>query len=390
MDVPKVLIVDDDPIIRTLLRHALSGETYQLLEATNGRQALEVADSERPDLILLDVMMPELNGIEVLRRLKAREHTGHIPVIIITALSGEADVATSLDEGAIDHITKPFSELIVKTRVRAALRNRVAPPHIGEAPEPKRGRCIGFLGAKGGVGVTTAAVNTAVAMAAPQRSVALVELRYWPGTAAMQLGLTAGGNLDKVLTQPLGSRLNSEMITPHLRVHRSGVKLLAAPPALAPDCAPASRHHPRDLLQVLAGVFDFVIVDLPSAESTLAMGILNACDFIVLTVELESTCIVLSRLVYDSVTSGRLHADSTGALLILHDLSAGTLVPVGHARDQLPCPVIGVVPPCGGENLHALKTGVPVIHSAPTSAAAVAYSELGARLMAERISALTF
>ena len=390
MDVPKVLIVDDDQIIRTLLRHALGGETYQLLEASNGRQALEVVDNETPDLILLDVMMPELNGIEVLRRLKSQEHTQHIPVIIITALTGEADVATSLDEGAIDHITKPFSELIVKTRVRAALRNRAAPTPTGESPAPKRGRCIGFLGAKGGVGVTTAAVNTAVAMAAPQRSVALVELRDSPGTAAMQLGLTTGGNLDKVLTQPLGSRLKPEMISPHFRIHRSGVKLLAAPPALAPERGPASPHQPGELLQVLAEMFDFVILDLPDAKSAMAPSVLNACEFVVLTVELEATCIALTRLVNDSLASGRRLPDSVGALLILHDHSAGTLITVGRARDQLSCPIIGVIPPSGAENLHALKTGVPVFHSAPSSAAAVAYSELGARLMADRISALTF
>lgn len=390
MDVPKVLIVDDDQIIRTLLRHALSSETYQLLEASNGRQALEVVDSEMPDLILLDVMMPELNGIQVLRSLKSQEHTQHIPVIIITALTGEADVATSLDEGAIDHITKPFSELIVKTRVRAALRHRIGLLRTAPSPVSKRGRCIGFLGAKGGVGVTTAAVNSAVAMTAPQRSVALVELRHSPGTAAMQLGMNSGGNLDSVLTQTLGSGLNSEMIRPHFRVHRSGVKFLAAPPALTPNDASASRHHPRDLLQVLVEMFDFVIVDLPSASSTLAMGVLNACDYVVLTVELEATCIHMARIVYDCIASDRSQPDSMGALLILHDLAAGTLIPVGHARDQLPCAVVGVIPPCGGENLHALKTGVPIIHAAPISAAAIAYSELGARLMAEKIAALTF
>ena len=156
------------PLSFTLLRHTLGGEAYLLLEARDGRHALEVVERETPDLILLDVKMPELDGIQVLRRLKSDERTRDIPVIIVTALTAEADVATSLDEGAVDHISKPFSELIVRARVRAALRNRAAAAaRDGTSPAPKRGRVIGFTGIKGGVGVTTAAVNTAVAIAGP-------------------------------------------------------------------------------------------------------------------------------------------------------------------------------------------------------------------------------
>jgi CheY-like chemotaxis protein len=389
MAAPKILIVDDDEIIRTLLRHALGGEIYSLLEAHDGRQALEVVDREMPDLVLLDVMMPEMDGIEVLRRLKSQQRTSHIPVIIITALTSEADVATSLDEGAIDHISKPFSELIVKTRVRAALRNRTGPA-AAESPAPKRGRCIGFLGVKGGVGSTTTAVNTALAIVAPQRSVVVVELRESPGTAAMQLGLSSGSTLDNVLDQPLGSRLNSEMVASHLRLHRSGVRLLAAPTTLMPRREVTVRHQSEDLIRVLAEMFDFVILDLPSAATPPSRAVLNGCDYLVLTLELEATCLALSRPVLDRITSDRQRPDSMGALLVLHDVAAGTLIPVGYARSQLTCPVIGVIPPCGAENLQALKTGVPVLHSAPSCAAAVAYSEFGARLMADRIVALTF
>lgn len=390
MDLPKVLIVDDDEIIRTLLRHTLGGEAYVLLEARDGRQALEVVAREMPDLILLDVMMPELDGMQVLRQLKSDERTCGIPVIIVTALTGEADVAASLEEGAIDHISKPFSELIVRTRVRAALRNRAASAAgDGTTPAPKRGRVIGFAGIKGGVGVTTAAVNTALAMTGPQRSVVVVELRESPGTAATQLGLMSGGNLDTVLSQSAGGGLNAATIGPHLRPHRSGIQLLAAPPTLdfRRGIEPRQAEH---LLQVLSGMFDFVIVDLPGAMTPLTRNVLNACEFLVLTLELEATCIALSRLVFASIVSGRLRPDSVGALLILHQPSAGTLITVGHARGQLECPVIGVIPPCGEQNLHALKTSVPVVHSAPSCAAAVAYSELGARLMAERIAGLTF
>ena len=124
MDQPKVLVVDDDQVIRTLMRYCLDGEAYTLIEAENGTRALEIADQELPDLILLDVMMPGLDGMAVLRRLKERQLTSHIPVIMFTALSQESQVSEWLDAGAIDHIGKPFSALVLRARVRAALRDR--------------------------------------------------------------------------------------------------------------------------------------------------------------------------------------------------------------------------------------------------------------------------
>ena len=122
MHQPKILIVDDDENNRMVLSDALAGEHYTLLEAVNGNDALKVAEKETPDLILLDVLMPGLDGITTLRKLKEQEKTRHIPVIMVTALNLDTQISICLDEGAIDHIPKPFSNIVVRARVRAALR----------------------------------------------------------------------------------------------------------------------------------------------------------------------------------------------------------------------------------------------------------------------------
>src|SRR3989304_5333636 len=122
MHQPKILIADDDENNRTVLRDALSDERYTLLEAVNGNDALKVAEKEAPDLVLLDIIMPGLDGITVLRKLKEQEKTRHIPVIVVSALNLDTQVTICLDEGAIDHIAKPFSNIVVRARVRAALR----------------------------------------------------------------------------------------------------------------------------------------------------------------------------------------------------------------------------------------------------------------------------
>ncbi|NLG27481.1 MAG: response regulator transcription factor [Chloroflexi bacterium] len=115
-----VLLVDDEERLRSLLRAYLSQEGYRILAAANGREALHIARQEKPDLIVLDVMMPEMDGLEFLRQFRAREQG--VPVIMLTARVDEADMVLGLELGADDYVTKPFSPRVLVARVRAALR----------------------------------------------------------------------------------------------------------------------------------------------------------------------------------------------------------------------------------------------------------------------------
>jgi diguanylate cyclase (GGDEF)-like protein len=118
---PTVLVVDDVPTNIHMLGSVLR-DMAEILVATSGRQALEIARAgQRPDLILLDVMMPELNGYEVCRRLRDDPWTRDIPVIFVTARSEEEDETRGLELGAVDYVTKPFSASIVRARVRTHL-----------------------------------------------------------------------------------------------------------------------------------------------------------------------------------------------------------------------------------------------------------------------------
>lgn len=117
---PKILLVDDTPANLTVLGEALEDE-YSVFVATDGATALEIAATEQPDLILLDIMMPGMDGYEVCRRLKEDEGTSRIPVIFITAMAGEEAETRGLEMGAVDYITKPFRIAIVRARVRTHL-----------------------------------------------------------------------------------------------------------------------------------------------------------------------------------------------------------------------------------------------------------------------------
>ena len=117
---PRLLLVDDEPTNLQVLRQVLQAD-YRLLFATDGERAVQLVHEQRPDLILLDIMMPRMDGYAVCRALKANPETAGIPVIFITALSDSQDETAGFDAGAVDYITKPVSPPVVRARVRTHL-----------------------------------------------------------------------------------------------------------------------------------------------------------------------------------------------------------------------------------------------------------------------------
>ncbi|MDD3153974.1 MAG: response regulator transcription factor [Victivallaceae bacterium] len=119
----KILIVEDEPPIRELIKMTLEGAGFsEVYEASDGEGALALAKNIRPDLILLDWMLPGMDGLDVCRNLKKSDELGSIPVMMLTAKSEESDIVLGLEMGAVDYVTKPFSRKVLIARVRAQLR----------------------------------------------------------------------------------------------------------------------------------------------------------------------------------------------------------------------------------------------------------------------------
>lgn len=120
----KILIVDDEQDILELLNYNLGREGYQVFSAETGEQAYDLANKKSPDLIILDLMLPGIDGLEVCRRLRKNAGTETIPIIMLTAKGEEADIVTGLELGADDYVTKPFSPKVLLSRVRSVLRRK--------------------------------------------------------------------------------------------------------------------------------------------------------------------------------------------------------------------------------------------------------------------------
>lgn len=118
----KILIVDDEPSIRDMIKVALELVGFECIEAASAIEAMPLIVDERPDLVLLDWMMPEVSGIDLLRRLRRDQGTQEIPVILLTAKADEQNTVQALDAGADDYITKPFSARELTSRIKSVLR----------------------------------------------------------------------------------------------------------------------------------------------------------------------------------------------------------------------------------------------------------------------------
>ena len=127
-----ILIIEDAHDIRELISYTLENEGYKVFKAPNGIRGLENTRKHKPDLILLDIMLPDIDGLEVCRKIKRDGSINDIPVIMITAKSEDSDIVSGLELGAEDYITKPFSPRVLVARLRAVLRRKIETPEEGK------------------------------------------------------------------------------------------------------------------------------------------------------------------------------------------------------------------------------------------------------------------
>lgn len=130
MTKPTILIIEDEEDIRELIKYSLLRENFSILEAETGEEGLKFAERMVPDLILLDLMLPGKDGLEICRMLKRNDRTQNIPVVMMTARGEESDIVIGLEMGADDYIVKPFSPKVLGSRIKAVLRRKASTPEL--------------------------------------------------------------------------------------------------------------------------------------------------------------------------------------------------------------------------------------------------------------------
>lgn len=370
----RILVVDDDPTALRLIGYSLQQEGYDVLTAANGLDGLAQVRQLHPDLVILDIMMPDLDGFEVCRRLRADPATRRLPVLMLTAKGQVADKVAGFRAGADDYLVKPADPGELVARV-AALLTRAS------YAETKEARVFAFMGAKGGVGTTTAAVNAAVLMAKGGHNVVLAEFRNTFGTACLQLNLRPRVSLGHLFRER-DTRTGREIVGA-LMSHPSGLKVLAGPqqPEEYLELTPAMVSSVLDALRHSS---EIVVLDLPVVFSPAWREAVERSDFIVLVTEQDPTSLAAAKLLLLLLKGFGVPPSNVGGLIV-HRSRSSTEMSALQISNFLELGLLGVIPSAPEECASAARLGSPVVLAQPTASISQAFAQVAERLSADPV-----
>ena len=364
----KILIIDDDLDTLRLVGLMLQRQGYQISAATNGQQGLEKAFEEDPDLILLDVMMPDMDGYEVTRRLRQNPSTLQTPILMFTAKTQLDDKVVGFEVGANDYLTKPTHPSELQARVKTLLaRINSKKSTTGSLQDLNRGYVIGVLGARGGLGTTTMAVNLGAGLQARTKAEVIVaEMLPGQGTLALDVGVTNSKGLVDLLGLTKLSEITRDSVREVLVPHPSGIKLL-----LASD-RPRDMHlinqtaNYEALVKKLAGLARFVVLDLGVGIQPFAEKVLPLCNEVLIVLEGVPNTIIHTKALIDDIAALGLTRKSIKVLLN-NRIRSETQLPSSQVQAQLEHEILSTLTPAPELFVQATRMQTPAILCQPDS-----------------------
>ena len=364
----KILIIDDDLDTLRLVGLMLQRQGYQISAATNGQQGLDKAFEEDPDLILLDIMMPDMDGYEVTRRLRRNPSTLETPILMFTAKTQLDDKVIGFEVGANDYLTKPTHPSELQARVKALL-SRAGEKKGGatSARDESRGFVIGVLGARGGLGATTLAVNIAAGLHARTKGeVIAAEMLPGRGAMALELGVTGSKGLADLLSASKLSDITRDTVRETLVQHGSGLKLLLASDRPRDMQLVNQSANYEAILSRLAGLARFVVLDLGAGLQPFAEKMLPLCDELVIILEGVPNTIILTKALIEDIVALGTNVSKINSVLN-NRIRSDTQLASSQVQAKLDHEIISTLTPAPELFVQATRMQVPAVLCQPES-----------------------
>jgi len=373
-----ILAIDDVKIYHNMIIHALEPQGYQIETALSGSEGIQKARSINPDLIITDVMMPDMSGYEVTSALRREENFAHTPILVLTAQADMQAKLNAFEAGADDYLTKPFAPKELEARIVALLRRveRLKAVHK-ESKNEEKARLIAVHSLRGGIGCSSLAVNLSLSM---------FELWHKP-TILIDLAMTAG-QVALMLSAPLkrtwadlarfsADEIDFEAINSVINQHESGLSLIPAP-TLPSEATSLGTEMLGTALKMLRQEFCYIVADLPHDFNAMTLCALDEADLVLLLVAPEMASIRAASAALDTYT--KLNYPPEKIKLILNAVVPRSGLSKEKIESALALPITVTIPYIADKFVQAINYGQPYISSHPDDAVAGLFEDFAFHL----------
>ncbi len=356
-----ILIIDDDIDTLKLVGIMLERKGFRILASTTGEKGLALAQKETPDLILLDIMIPDISGFDIARKIRSNPQTESIPIIMFTARSQVDDKVEGLEAGADAYITKPARPRELFAQVNSILKRSPQRTSVPEAASPKKGKLIGVTSSKGGIGVSTLATNLAIDIREQSgKSTILSDFRPGQGTISMDLDVQNTSGLIKLLEE---SGDISTLLPNMILEHKTGIKTLLSPyqPMDAKYITYADRF--QELARELRTQAEYIVLDLGPSLTPITTSVLPVCDRILICLEPSPANVIQTRIMFQDLINSGIGEGRIITVLINRQRS-GVQLSWEQAENQLERKIDQIFTPVPELAFQAAATKTPMIQRA--------------------------
>lgn len=293
----KILVVDDDPETLRLVSLMLKRQGFHIVAAESGQKALEMASSELPDIILLDLMMPDLDGYEVTRLLRKMPEIASTPIMMFTARTMVEDRVAGFEAGVDDYITKPVHPQELVAMIKTMLSRR----RVKEISSAAQGYTVGFLAARGGMGLSTLVINLAVSIKTKTKAkVIAMETRPGMGTWGVELGYANNAGLGNLLRlKP--SQINLGAVEKELINTSYGVQMLLASNNLSDSDPFYPAGQLEAIVQEVRLLGSYILLDLGAMAFTDMDKVLEQCQELIVPVDAFPPTVQRTRMLIETL-----------------------------------------------------------------------------------------